>query len=276
MTQIDDFEGRVAFVTGGAQGIGLGIARALAARGAKVGIVDINTDALGAAHEELSRVTEVVTTVLDVQDREAYAAVADEVEASLGPVTLLFNNAGIIGSTSPRTMSYATWDWVMGVNLNGVYNGVQTFIPRMIERGAGGYMVNTASGAGLVALGSGYLYATSKFAVVGLSESLHVELVKHNIGVSVLCPGPVATNIIRNTVEMRPASDPASSTVTKTLADAEGRLAAGTPPDAVGEMVIEAMKAGRLFICTDDIMSEPIKIRTQMLLDASPSALAAR
>jgi NAD(P)-dependent dehydrogenase (short-subunit alcohol dehydrogenase family) len=272
--QVDDFQGRVAFVTGGAQGIGLGIARALAKQGVKVAVVDISKDALAVAHAELAPLTDVVTAVLDVRDRDAYAAVADDVEGQLGPVTLLFNNAGIIGATSPRRMSYESWDWVIGINLGGVYNGVQTFIPRMIERGDGGYMVNTASGAGLVALGSGYLYATSKFAIVGLSESLHLELMKHDIGVSVLCPGPVATNIIRNTQETRPESDPSTSTVNATLAEAERRLAAGTSPDAVGEMVIDAMRAGRLFIHTDDTMGEYIKLRTGMVLDALPSALA--
>jgi NAD(P)-dependent dehydrogenase (short-subunit alcohol dehydrogenase family) len=113
---------------------------------------------------------EVFAAVLDVRHRDAYAALADEIETRLGPVTLLFNNAGVVGATSPARMSYESWDWVIGVNLQGVYNGLQTFVPRMIERG-GGYVVNTASGAGLVAQGTGFLYATSKFAVVGLSES---------------------------------------------------------------------------------------------------------
>ena len=270
--KIDQFDGRVAFVTGGARGIGLGIARALAKARVKVAIVDVSSEALAAAEEELSRATEVVAAVLDVRDRAAYAALADDVEQRLGPVTLLFNNAGVAGATSPGRMSYESWDWVIGVNLQGVYNGLQTFVPRMIERGGGGYVVNTASGAGLVATG-GFLYVTSKFAVVGLSESLHDELAHHHIGVSVLCPGPVATNILRHTAEMRPAADPASTAVREAMAAAEPYLAAGTPPDAVGEMVLDAMRAGRLHIYTDDRMEELIKRRTQRLLDALPSAL---
>jgi NAD(P)-dependent dehydrogenase (short-subunit alcohol dehydrogenase family) len=163
---------------------------------------------------------------------------------------------------------------VIGVNLQGVYNGVRTFVPRMIERGGGGYVVNTASGAGLVAGAVGFLYATSKFAVVGLSESLHFELARHDIGMSVLCPGPVATRIFRNTAELRPEGDRPTTAVREALSAAESWLAAGTPPDAVGEMVIDAMRAGRLHIYTDDIMAEPIKRRTQQLLDALPGALA--
>jgi NAD(P)-dependent dehydrogenase (short-subunit alcohol dehydrogenase family) len=273
--KLDDFNGRVAFVTGGAQGIGLGIARALAGAGAKVAIADINRDALDRAEAELGRTTTAMAVSLDVRDRDAFATVADQVESRLGPVTLLFNNAGVIGSTSPGRMSYESWDWVIGINLHGVYNGIQTFLPRMIDRGSGGYVVNTASGAGLVAGTSGYLYATSKFGVVGLSESLHFELEDHHIGVSVLCPGPVATNIIRNTVEQRPASDQASTAVQEALSKATAWLATGTPPDAVGPMVLDAMRAGRLYVYTDDIMAEPIKWRTQRLLDALPSALSA-
>jgi NAD(P)-dependent dehydrogenase (short-subunit alcohol dehydrogenase family) len=271
--RIDQFDGRVAFVTGGAQGIGLGIARALAKERVKVAIVDVNADALAAAEAELGQKTDVVAAVLDVRQRDAYAALADEVERRLGPVTLLFNNAGVAGGTSPARMSYEIWDWVIGVNLQGVYNGLQTFVPRMIERG-GGYVVNTASGAGLVAQGAGFLYATSKFAVVGLSESLHHELAHHHIGVSVLCPGPVATNIFRHTAELRPKGDRPSTAVREAMSAAEAWLAAGTPPDAVGEMVLDAMRAGRLYIYTDDIMAEPIKRRTQQLLDALPAALA--
>jgi NAD(P)-dependent dehydrogenase (short-subunit alcohol dehydrogenase family) len=272
--KIDKFDGRIAFVTGGAQGIGLGIARGLAKVGAKIVIVDVNAEAVAAAEKELAASTDVVAAVLDLRDREAYATLADDVEKRLGPVTLLFNNAGVAGSTSPARMSYQSWDWVIGVNLQGVYNGLQTFVPRMIQRGSGGYVVNTASGSGLVAQGSGFLYATSKFAVVGLSESLNHELAHHNIGVSVLCPGPVATQILTNTTKLRPEGDRPTTAVTEAFAAAESRLAAGTPPDAVGEMVLDAMRAGRLHIYTDDIMAEPIRRRTRQLLDALPSALA--
>ncbi len=171
-------------------------------------------------------------------------------------------------------MSYQTWDWVVGINLHGVYNGIQTFVPRMIDRDNGGYIVNTASGAGLVGGNSGFLYATSKFGVVGLSEALHVELERHHIGVSVLCPGPVATNIIANTADLRPVGETPSAAITEALARSSEWLATGTPPDQVGLMVLDAMRAGRLYIHTDDVMAGLVEHRTQLILDSLPSALA--
>jgi NAD(P)-dependent dehydrogenase (short-subunit alcohol dehydrogenase family) len=270
---LDDIAGRTAFVTGGAQGIGLGIARALAAAGAKVAIADIDADALAVAEHELAGATTAMAVTLDVRDREAYTAVADRVEAELGPVSLLFNNAGVAGSTSPDRMSYETWDWVIGVNLHGVYNGIQTFVPRMIERGDGGYVVNTASGAGLVVASSGFLYATSKFGVVGLSEALHDELARYHIGVSVLCPGPVATDIVLNTANLRPAGDVPSPAVQAALARSHDWLAAGTPPNAVGQMVLDAITAERLHILTDELVADMVAQRAHRILDALPSAL---
>ncbi len=125
---MEHFDGRVAFVTGGAQGIGLGIARALARQGVKLAIADVNRPALEAAQAELSALTPTEVFVLDVRDRTAYATVADEAEQRLGPVSLLFNNAGVAGGASVAEMTYEMWDWVLGVNLTGVVNGVQTFV----------------------------------------------------------------------------------------------------------------------------------------------------
>lgn len=274
-TDMDSLAGRTAFITGGAQGIGLGIARALAREGVRVALADINEVAIAGAREELAEVTETAVFALDVRERDRYAEVADKAEAQLGPVSLLFNNAGIIGSVSPAQMTYEMWDWVLGINLNGVVNGLQTFIPRIIERGSGGYVVNTASVAGLVAGGSGFLYTTSKYAVVGMSESLHLELAHHNIGVSVLCPGPVATHIVDNTAQLRPAgSRPPSARVAAKLDAGRASLKHGTSPDAVGDMVVAAIKANQLYIYTDTVMGPAIKWRTQVLLDALPGQVS--
>ncbi len=165
---MEDVKGKTAFITGGARGIGLGIARAFARAGVKLAIADIDPDSLASAKSELAKLTAVETFKLDVRDREAYARVADEAEARLGPVSILCNNAGVAAATR---FTYEFWDWMLGINLNGVINGIQTFMPRMLERGGDGHIVNTASGAGLVAEGSSVMYSTSKFAVVGLSES---------------------------------------------------------------------------------------------------------
>jgi NAD(P)-dependent dehydrogenase (short-subunit alcohol dehydrogenase family) len=262
-----DVAGRTAFITGGANGIGLGIARAFAGAGAKLALADIDAEALARAKAELAALTDVDVHVLDVRDREAYARAADAVEARLGPVSLLFNNAGVAGHAPAVKLTYELWDWSTGINLHGVINGVQTFLPRMAERGHGGHIVNTASGAGLVAVGSGVLYHTAKFAVVGLSEALRGELAPLGIGVSVLCPGPVATDILARTRASQPGQDAAI--------DRSGRmtnaLAGGVPPDKVGRMVLDAVNANRLYIHTDRIMIRPIEARTAALLDAMPA-----
>lgn len=259
--------GRTAFITGGANGIGLGIARAFAGAGAKVALVDLDAEALHRAEAELRGTTEVDVHVLDVRNRESYARVADAVEAKLGPVSLLFNNAGVAGHAPATKITYDLWDWSTGINLGGVINGVQTFLPRMAERGGGGHIVNTASGAGLVAMGSGVLYHTSKFAVVGMSEALRGELARIDIGVSVLCPGPVATDILARTRAAQPREDGAIDT----LGRMTNALANGVPPDAVGHMVLDAVRANRLYIYTDRIMKGPIEARTAALLEAIPA-----
>lgn len=272
---MDSIEGRTVFITGGARGIGLGIARAFAREGTKLALVDIDEAALNAARTELSERTSVETFILDVRDREAYARVADEVEARLGPVSILCNNAGVAASADVAHMTYQLWDWVMGINLNGVINGIQTLVPRMIQHKIPAHIVNTASGAGLVAEGSGLQYATSKFAVVGLSEGLRWELQRFGIGVSVLCPGPVATSIIQNTlafpgrprIGMTPEEIEMSD---KVMAQATAWLAKGVAPDEVGRMVLAAVKANRLYILTDRIVGDFITARTKAVLDAMP------
>ena len=146
--------GRAAFITGGANGIGLGIARAFARAGARLALADVDAEALGAAKAELAKETEVETFVLDVRDRDAYARAADVAESRLGPVSLLCNNAGVALAVPVEQMSYESWDFALGVNLGGVVNGLQTFLPRMLARTKelrGGHVVNTASGAGLAA-----------------------------------------------------------------------------------------------------------------------------
>ncbi|GAA0636350.1 SDR family NAD(P)-dependent oxidoreductase [Kutzneria viridogrisea] len=272
---MDSFTGRIAFITGGARGIGLGIARACARAGAKLALVDIDEGALAQARAELSPLTKTETYVLDVRDREAYARVADQVESDLGVVSLLVNNAGVFDNVSPATMDYALWDWVMDINVNGVYNGIQTFVPRMISNGGDHHIVNTASVAGLAMFDAGFLYHASKYAIVGLTESLHAKLAQHGIGVSLLCPGPVATDLVNNTQRLRPEHAPAHS---ERMAGALERFQAdltnhGTSIDTVGNMVLDAIREGRLYIHTDDSAAPAIIARTEALLAALPSAL---
>ena len=272
-----DVKGRTAFITGGANGIGLGIARAFGRAGAKLALADLDVAALAHAKAELAALTAVETVELDVRDRAAYARAADEVERALGPVSLLFNNAGVAGGAPAHKLTYELWDWAMGINLYGVINGVQTFLPRMVARGAGGHIVNTASGAGLAATGNGVPYSTAKYGVVGLSETLHLQLAGAGIGVSVLCPGPVATDIVARSAKVQPAErDPPSEEqrelVAQQLALATRILQAGVSPDTVGEMVLDGVLGNRLYIHTDRIMANAIEARAKALLDAMPEA----
>jgi len=167
----------------------------------------------------------------------------------------------------------------MGVNANGVYNGLQAFVPRMIERRLGGHVVNTASAAGLFVdsesflYRSGFLYHASKFAVVGLSESLRVELAPHAIGVSVLCPGPVATDAVENARRLRPADAPEHSAKIAAILDKAQDIVRdqGVQPSVVGELVVEAILRDRPYILTAADNAAPIRTRMAALLDAVPT-----
>lgn len=272
-----DVSGRTAFITGGANGIGLGIARSFARAGVKLGLVDIDAAALDRANAELSAITEVETAVLDMRDRASFEGVADAFEAKLGPVSLVVNNAGVAGGAPATKMTYELWDWGLGINLDGVVSGVQTFLPRMAARGGGGHIVNTASGAGLAASGSGLLYHTAKFAVVGMSEALHLELAPLGIGVTVLCPGPVATDIVARTRGMQPEVDLGMTAEQSAKADARVAMTTqwlqqGVSPDAVGDMVLIGVRGNLLYVHTDRIMEGAIEARCKALLDAMPAA----
>src|ERR1700685_1141662 len=195
---MQDLGGKIAFVTGGSSGIGLGLVKALAAAGMKVAFTYRQPQHRDEALHHFQQLPKqcVHAIRLDVTDRPGFTAAADEAEKVLGgPVQVLINNAGIALHGLMEHATYADWDWMMGVNVGGVINGVMTFLPRMLASGLPGHIVNVSSIGGIAALGSVGLYATSKFAVVGLSEALRTDMVGRPIGVSVYCPGPVKSNI---------------------------------------------------------------------------------
>ena len=197
-----DLAGKVAFITGGGSGVALGQAKVFAGEaGMKVVIADIRQDHLDQALAHFrARQLPVHGIRLDITDRAAYARAADEAERVFGPVQLLLNTAGVSQFGPVEKATYDDWDWQIDVNLKGMINGVQTFMPRMIERGQGGHIVNTASMSAFVALPTTAIYCTTKYAARGYSESLRIELDKYGIGVSCLCPGGVNTNIHESVV----------------------------------------------------------------------------
>ncbi len=193
---MQDLEGKTAFITGGGSGVAFGQAQVFAAEaGMKVVIADIRRDHLDQAMEHLRAKGLAAHGIhLDITDRAAYLRAAEEAESVFGPVDLLCNTAGVSQFGPIEQASDDDWDWQIDVNLKGMINGVRAFMPRMIKRGRG-HIVNTASMSAFVALPNTGIYCTTKYAVRGLSESLRLELEKYNIGVSLLCPGGVNTNI---------------------------------------------------------------------------------
>src|SRR5271169_2298286 len=190
-----DLAGRTAFVTGAASGIGLGIAGALAQAGVKVMLCDIEEAALAKAVEGLKRTNADVDDVrADVSVKSEIKAAADAMIARYGKVHILVNNAGVGGGGPYGAWTDAAWDWTLGVNLMAVIWGIEIFGPLIERHGEGGQIVSTASIAGLISGGSG-AYNVSKYGVVALSEGLRVELAPRGIGVSVLCPGFIRTQI---------------------------------------------------------------------------------
>ena len=244
-----DLEGRVAFITGGGSGVGLGMAKAFVAAGMRVAIADIRADHLEAATAELEGT--VLPVQLDVTDRTAFARTAEVVERELGNVHILCNNAGINLFNDIADATYQDWDWVLGVNLGGVVNGVVTFVPRIKAHGEGGHIVNTASMAALVAGPGAGIYTTAKFAVHGLSDALRWSLLPHGIGVSMVCPGLVKSKIYESDL-IRPPE--LSTDVTPADADfmriLPGLHEAGMEPDEIGEKVVRAIRENRFYVFT--------------------------
>jgi NAD(P)-dependent dehydrogenase (short-subunit alcohol dehydrogenase family) len=196
-SDLKNLAGKIAFVTGAASGIGLGIATALAQAGVKVMLCDIEEAALASAVEGLKRTNADVASVrADVSLKAELQAAAEETRARYGNVHILINNAGVGGVGPYGTWSDAGWNWSLGVNFMAVVWGIEIFAP-MIENEGGGHIVSTASIAGLISPDSSP-YNVSKYGVVALSEGLRNELGPRGIGVSVLCPGFIRTNIMNS------------------------------------------------------------------------------
>ncbi len=193
-----DFNGRVVVVTGTGSGIGREIALAFARRGARLAIADIDEGRLESVRNEIEAIGNTVKSwVVDVSKGEQVKDFCDGVYREMGRVDVLCNNAGVAVGGFFEDIPLEDWEWIFGVNLWGIVYGCHYFYPRMIEQGGGGHIVNTASGAGLVPLPLTVPYCTTKYGVVGFSETLRPEAALHGIGVSAICPGVVTTNITK-------------------------------------------------------------------------------
>ncbi len=274
---MEDLLGKVAVVTGAASGIGLALTRALLAQGAKVVMADIEVDALEAASVGLGSDAEVLTMVCDVSDPVQVEALRDAAVARFGTVHVVVNNAGVSSAGPVWTQSLEDWQWVLGVNLYGVVNGIRTFAPLLIEQGEG-HIVNTASMAGLTSPPFMSTYNVSKHAVVTLSETLFADLAlagASGVGVSVLCPGWVRTRI-HEAARNRPGSPaPDVDGPTAGFGDFVGALIAdGLDPDDVADQVIDAILTRRFYILTHPDWMPMITGRVDRIVEGRDPAVA--
>ncbi len=269
MTDIVD---KTAFITGGANGIGLSIAKALAARGANLMLVDLNALALEEAKAGFAGSnTRVETAVCDVAKADAVRAAADKAIETFGKVHIIVNNAGVALGGVPGEIALEDWRWIVDINLMGVVYGVEAFLPHIKSHGEGGHIVNVASMAGHVAMPGMGPYHATKFAVVGYSEALRAELASDNIGVSTLCPGWVKTSIHKS-IAGRPSGGVDLDTP-ENLAMSEV-INNGLPAEAVGEWTADCIEANRGHIFTHEDMAPAIDMRYQMVRADYDAALA--
>ena len=262
---MQDFNGKTAFITGGASGIGLGLAEAFLAVGMNVVLADIEAAALAAAQHTLERFDNRVTTVIcDTASRKAVIDARDRAIATYGRVHVLCNNAGVGGGGMVDQVAPAAWNWVLGVNLMGVIHGLTEFIPHMKAHGEPCHIINTASMAGMNGVAGMGPYCASKFAVVSLSETLAGELAATNIGVSVLCPGWVATRIgesRRNAPGDLPPPPLPGPMMAARAAEVGKLIADGMSAAEVAARVMQAIRDNDLYIFTHPDMRPSVDTR---------------
>jgi NAD(P)-dependent dehydrogenase (short-subunit alcohol dehydrogenase family) len=246
-----DYQGKVAFITGGASGAGFGQATVFAEAGCKIVIADIRRAAIDEAAAKLrASGAEVHGIQLDVTNRAAYARAADEVEKVFGkPPELLFNTAGVNAFGPVEKSTYDDYDWLLGVNLGGVVNGMVTFVPRMIAARRGGYIVTTSSMGGFFGSAAASIYSAAKAAVINLMESYRLALAQYSIGVSVLCPANIRSNIAEAT-KLRPSHLGNTGYVVNddVIRSLHSIHAHGLDPVVLARRTKEGMEANELYI----------------------------
>ena len=271
---MDSVQNKVVFITGGGSGIGLALGRQLAERKAKVMLADLDLQRLDQAKKLLSEQGLIVeTTYCDVANSESVKEAALETVDRFGKVHILVNNAGVTLAGKPGEIPFKDWRWIDDINLMGVVYGVEIFVPLIQSHAEGGHIINTASMAGHLAAPAMSPYNATKFAVVGYSETIKQDLEKDNIGVSVLCPAWVRTDI-HNTGRNKPSvsfgnsgdklgqQDDAASGLWKQVATA---IENGLDPNLVAEWTIESILENRFYIFTHPEMREMMAQRFHLL-----------
>ena len=283
--KMEDVKGKVAFVTGGASGIGLGISKVFVKNGMKVCIVDMRQDALDEAmvyFRENGTEKMVHPINLDVTDREAYARAADEAEEVFGKIHVLISNAGVGSGGGPtEKLTYKDWDYSMGVNVGGAINSIVTILPRILKHGEGGHIVATSSTCGFMGSSNFTIYCTTKYAVAGMMECLATELQDKGIGVSVLVPGPTTSNLGKSSFENRPAhlrnegetwppSPPPQGSDDRPRRSPMDMSNVIMDPVETGERVVRAIRNNDLFIITHPEWKAGFNARNEAIMHACP------
>ncbi|MAI41054.1 MAG: SDR family NAD(P)-dependent oxidoreductase [Candidatus Azotimanducaceae bacterium] len=261
-----NLEGKVAFITGGASGIGLGIATAFLKAGIKVAIGDIAGERAQKAAGQLKKISDdILALTIDTSSEESVEKAAQKVEAIYGNVHIVCNNAGIGGGRRFLDTPMERWQRVIDVNLWGVLHGINVFLPRLLQHGEGGHIVNTSSFSGIVGHHSQSCYGTSKFAVVGMTEYLRNDLEKENVSASVLCPHVVDTPIYYPDL-----ADADVATIEKFKQEKMPWLKKiGVDAEETGNMVLRGIETDELYIFTDGTDSrEMMEGRTRALFEA--------
>jgi NAD(P)-dependent dehydrogenase (short-subunit alcohol dehydrogenase family) len=278
---MDRLEGKTAFVTGGASGIGLALCRAFGQRGMNVAIADVEAAACAQAVETLRREgMRIIGATCDVSDRDSLAAAAAKAFSEFGHVHILCNNVGVSRAGPIEAIAASDWDWVIGVNLKGLVHGLQIFLPHMKAHGEQGHIVNTASMNGVAGAPLAAPYCATKFAAVGISEVLAAELEGSPVGVSVLCPSWVKTRMLDNG-RNRPArfGGPIALDMDGSNAERNRRYAqaleSGLDPADIAKRVCEAIQTRRLYVFTHADRRTDVERRFELMM-AGFDALAER
>ena len=266
---MQDLTGKVAFITGGASGIGLGMARAFLAEGMKVALADWNEQHIAQAKEQLAGNNAAHFIKANVADRDSLRAAAQETLDAFGRIHVLCNNAGVNGGGTAASEDFDDWDRAIAVNLGGVVNGTKIIVPIIRAQGEGGHVVNTSSMAGVGPLPGLAAYSTAKYAVRGFSESLRMQLAPKGIGVSCLFPGATRTALVP-----LPEDDPErikEEGAPQFLKDLWDAMRGAIDPYDTGKAVVEAIKANRFYVFTNREFLEEVKQRHREIEDAFPA-----